>query len=77
MVTRCLLQGLYQDVISYEHMIDSAKVKAKELTVQSPRSRVGPLSAQIALNYVRLKDNTKVRRRDDLWQHFTRWHDVG
>lgn len=55
-----VLQGLYQDIVAYDHMIESAKVKATELTVQSPRSRVGPLSSQIVMNYAKVKENTKV-----------------
>ena len=54
------MQGLYQDIVSYEYMIESAKVKGKELVLQSPRSQVGSISSQISLDYLSLKDQAKV-----------------
>ena len=42
-------------------MIDSAKGKAQELTIQSPRSSVAPLSTKVAMTYMKVKENAKVR----------------
>ena len=53
-------QALYQDIVAYEHVIDSTKVKAQELVVTSPRSQVAPRSSDIVKRYFALKEKVKV-----------------
>ena len=55
------LQGLQQDILAYEHMIDSVKSKAKELTLKSSDSALTSQSSSVVIRFDKLKDRASVR----------------
>ena len=50
------MQGLYQDVVSFEQMVESAGVKAQDLMQKSPASKASTDTSQIMTKYHNLKD---------------------
>ena len=60
-VMSCIgLQGLQQDILSREHMIDSVKAKAQGLTLRSPGAKLTSHSTLIVQRYETLTDRAKV-----------------
>ena len=51
-----ILQGLYQDVVSFEQMVESAGVKAQDLMQKSPASKASTDTSQVMTKYQNLKD---------------------
>jgi hypothetical protein len=53
-------QSVYQDVISYEQMIESIDNKAQELSSKSPHSKASTDTTQIVSKYQTLRIQAKV-----------------
>ena len=54
-------KGIYQDVISYEPMIESVQAKADDLASKSPISKATTDTSQILTKYQTIKDQAMVR----------------
>lgn len=57
---KSLLQGVYQDVVSYEPMIESVRAKAEDLATKSPISKATSDTSQILTKYQTIKDQAMV-----------------
>lgn len=55
-----LLQGLQQDILSRETMIESVKAKAQSLSLLSPGAKLSSQSTQIIQRYDNLVEKAKV-----------------
>ncbi|XP_025103982.1 nesprin-1-like isoform X4 [Pomacea canaliculata] len=72
---RC--KTLYQDIVSYEQMVESMSVKALELAEKSPASRATTDTSQVASRYMAVKEQAKdMLAKNELYvaQHQT-FHD--
>ncbi len=56
----CAFQGVSQDITSYEHVIESVRAKAQELTLKSPSAKLATQNANIIQRYENLRDRTAV-----------------
>ena len=56
-----MFQGVYLDIVAYEHIVDSVKVKADQLLVQSAASRASADLHQLVKRYTVVRSLTKVR----------------
>ena len=54
------MQGLYQDIVSYEQMVESVASKATDLAEKSPASRSTIDTSQIQARYNQVKEQAKV-----------------
>ena len=50
------IQGIYQDVVSFEQMVESAGTKAQDLMQKSPASKASTDTSQIINKYHQIKD---------------------
>ena len=55
-----MVQGLYQDILAYEHMVDSVSAKAHDLVTRNPTSKVASTVSQISDRYCTLHQLAKV-----------------
>ncbi|KAK0046935.1 nesprin-1, partial [Biomphalaria pfeifferi] len=53
------IKGLYQDIVSYEQMVESVTFKASDLAEKSPASRTTIDTSQIQSRYVSVKEQAK------------------
>ena len=53
-------QGLYQDIVSYEQMVESVGSKALELAEKSPANRATVDTSQVQTRYNSVKEQAKV-----------------
>ena len=51
-----MFQGIYQDVVSFEQMVESAGVKAQDLMQKSPASKASTDTSHIINKYHTIKD---------------------
>lgn len=67
-------QGLYQDILAYEHMVDSVSAKAQDLVTRNPTSKVASKVTLIMDRYQTLHKVAKVNMVEQKWQisiHFS------
>ena len=69
MIEMISLQVIYQDIVSYEQMVESMIEKARHLAEKSPASHTTTDTSQIAAKYHTLKEQAKVRSFHT-WSYF-------
>lgn len=52
---------MYQDIVSYEQMVESMSDKASELAEKSPASKTSTDTSTVAARYNAVKEQAKVR----------------
>ncbi|RUS81756.1 hypothetical protein EGW08_010510, partial [Elysia chlorotica] len=71
------VKGLYQDIVSYEQMVESVGSKALELSEKSPASRATVDTSQVQSRYISVKEQAKdlLSRCEQNVAHHQDFHD--